>query len=77
MKLWGWTQDNISDSDIKIRIIGVQTKMQTLVSSMDFSFPLYSRAMCSGCSKECQSFCHCSSRYTIRQGCKPPLGKVT
>ena len=23
--------------------------------------------MCSGCSKECQAFCYCSSRYTIRQ----------
>ena len=29
MKLWGWAQDNISDSDMKVRIIGVQTKMQT------------------------------------------------
>ena len=29
MELWGWTQDNISDSDMKARIIGVQTKMQT------------------------------------------------
>ena len=31
MKLWGWAQDNVSDSDIKTRIIGVQTKMQILV----------------------------------------------
>ena len=29
MKLWGWEQDNVSDSDMKARIIGVQTKMQT------------------------------------------------
>ena len=29
MKLWRWTQDNVSDSDMKARIIGVQTKMQT------------------------------------------------
>ena len=29
MKLWGWAQDNVSDSDMKARIIGVQTKMQT------------------------------------------------
>ena len=28
MKLWGWAHDNISDSDMKERIIGVQTKMQ-------------------------------------------------
>ena len=26
---WGWAQDNVSDSDMKARIIGVQTKMQT------------------------------------------------
>ena len=25
----GWAQDNVSDSDMKARIIGVQTKMQT------------------------------------------------
>ena len=29
MKLWGWAHDNVSDSDIKARIIRVQTKMQT------------------------------------------------
>ena len=29
IKLWGWAQDNVSDSDMKARIIGVQTKMQT------------------------------------------------
>ena len=29
MKLWGWEHDNISNSDMKARIIGVQTKMQT------------------------------------------------
>ena len=29
MKLWGWAHDNVSDSDMKARIIGVQTKMQT------------------------------------------------
>ena len=29
MKLSGWAQDNISDSDKKARVIGVQTKMQT------------------------------------------------
>ena len=29
MKLWDWSQDNVSDSDMKARIIGVQTKMQT------------------------------------------------
>ena len=29
MKLWGWAHDNVSASDIKARIIGVQTKMQT------------------------------------------------
>ena len=29
MKLWGWAQDNVSDSDMKARIIGVQTKMLT------------------------------------------------
>ena len=29
MKLWGWAQDNVSDSGMKARIIGVQTKMQT------------------------------------------------
>ena len=40
MKLWGWAQDNVSDSDMKARIIEVQTKMHTLVSSMDFSLPL-------------------------------------
>ena len=27
MKLWGWAQDNISDADMKARIIGVQTRM--------------------------------------------------
>ena len=26
---WGWAQDNVSDSEMKARIIGVQTKMQT------------------------------------------------
>ena len=29
MKLWGWAHDHVSDSDMKARIIGVQTKMQT------------------------------------------------
>ena len=29
MKLWDWSQDNVSDSDMKARIIGVQTKMQS------------------------------------------------
>ena len=29
MKLWGWAQDNVNDSDMKARIIVVQTKMQT------------------------------------------------
>ena len=29
MKLWGWAQDIDSDSDMKARIIGVQTKLQT------------------------------------------------
>ena len=29
MKLWGWAQDNVSDSDMKAGIIAVQTKMQT------------------------------------------------
>ena len=29
MKLCGWAQDNNSGSDMKARIIGVQTKMQT------------------------------------------------
>ena len=29
IKLWGWAQDNVSDSDMKARIIGVQTKMPT------------------------------------------------
>ena len=29
--------------------------------------------MCSRCPKECQGFCRFSSRYTIRQGSKPPL----
>ena len=29
MKLWGWAQDNVSDSDMKARITGVQNEMQT------------------------------------------------
>ena len=29
MKLKGWAHDNVSDSDMKTRIIGMQTKMQT------------------------------------------------
>ena len=29
MKLWDWAQLDVSDSDLKARIIGVQTKMQT------------------------------------------------
>ena len=29
MKLCGWAQANVRDSDMKARIIGVQTKMQT------------------------------------------------
>ena len=33
MNLWGWVQDNVSDSDTKARIIGVQTKIQILISS--------------------------------------------
>ena len=28
MKLWGWAQDNVSDSDMKA-IVGVQPEMQT------------------------------------------------
>ena len=31
MKLWGWAQDNVSDSDMKARIIGVQTKIQLAI----------------------------------------------
>ena len=27
MKLWGWAQDNVSDSGMKARIIGVLIKM--------------------------------------------------
>ena len=40
MKLKGWAQYNVSNSDMKARIIGVHSKMQLLVSSMDFSLPL-------------------------------------
>ena len=40
MMLWGLAQDNVSDSDMKARIIGVQTKMQTFSFSMNFSLPL-------------------------------------
>ena len=29
MKLWGWAHDNVSASDMKARIIGVQTEMKT------------------------------------------------
>ena len=29
LKLWRWAQDNVSDSDMKTRIIGVLTKIQT------------------------------------------------
>ena len=29
IKLWGWAQDNVSDSVMRAWIIGVQTKMQT------------------------------------------------
>ena len=29
MKLWDWSQDHVRDSDMKARIIGVQTKMQS------------------------------------------------
>ena len=29
MKLWGWAHDSVGDSDLKARIIGVQTKVQT------------------------------------------------
>ena len=29
MMLWGWAQDNVSNSDMKARIIGVKTKLQT------------------------------------------------
>ena len=27
IKLWGWAQNNVSDADMKARLIGVQTKM--------------------------------------------------
>ena len=29
MKLWRWAQDNVSNSDMKARIIGAQIKMET------------------------------------------------
>ena len=29
MKLWDWSQNNVSDSEMKARIIGVQTEMQS------------------------------------------------
>ena len=29
MKLWGWAQGSVSDSDMKARIMGVQTEIQT------------------------------------------------
>ena len=28
MKLWEWAHDNVSNSDLKARIIGVQTQIQ-------------------------------------------------
>ena len=37
LKLWGWAQDHDSDIDVKERKIRVLTKMQTLISSMDFA----------------------------------------
>ena len=40
MKLWGWAHDTVSDSDIKARIIGVQTKMQTFSSFYGLQFEI-------------------------------------
>ena len=42
MKLWGWAQDNVSDSDMKARIIGVQTKMQTFSQELQLASPSFS-----------------------------------
>ena len=87
IKLWGWERDNVSNSDMKARIIGVQTKMQTfsffyglqlvivvLSQSDKLSSSSLQRAELRAvhAKNECQAFCHCSSR-SIRQGCKPPL----
>ena len=40
IKLWGWAQDNVSDSDMKAWIIEVQTKMQTFGFFYGLTLPL-------------------------------------
>ena len=70
-ELWRWTQDNVSDSDKKARKVGVQTKMQpfSFFYGLHLNIVVFSHSdslRCSRCSKECQAFCHCSLRYTIR-----------
>ena len=77
MKLWRWARANVSDSDMRARIIGVQTfsflyGLQLAIVALAHADSLSSSLQraglgASGCSEECQAFCHCSSRYTIRQ----------
>ena len=88
MKLWGWAQD-VSDSDVKARIIGVQTKMQTfsffyglqlaivVLSHSDNLSSSLQRAELYAVDAQCQDFCYCSSRYTIRQEASLHWTKVT
>ena len=77
MKLWGLTQDNVSNSDMKARIIGVQTKMQTfsffyglqlaivvLFHSDNLSSSLQRAELCTMDAQKMQALCHCSLRYT-------------
>ena len=83
MKLWGWVQDNVSDSDMKARI-PVHIKMQTfsffyglqlvILSNSDNLSSSLQRVepMWSACSKESQAL-SLFFDYMIRQGCKPPL----
>ena len=79
MKLWGWEQDNVSDSDMKARIIGVQTKMQTLSffyglqltivvlsDSDNLSSSLQRAELCAVDAKKMSSFLSFFLRYTIR-----------
>ena len=86
MKLWGWAQDNVSDSDMKARIIGVQTKMQTfsffyglqlaiavLSHSDNLSSSLQRAGLCAVDAQKNAKLSVTVLRGIRSDGCKPPF----
>ena len=74
MKLCGWAQDNVSDSDMKARIIGVHTKIQLYLpieisSALAFREQIYVQCLL----KRMPNFRSIFFVVYDKQGYKPPL----